>query len=136
MTRSSLILAMGAGVICGIALVLSCGNSGPHAADAADAATCNCAPAEPPIADRIVEAVATGTIPANSMHTGVGVSCPFSSPQPVVLSGSCVAGQPSGRYLTLETSEFYGVGGDCIWTNTSNADITVTVKVRCLMPLK
>jgi hypothetical protein len=114
----------------------SFGNSGPHAADAADAATCNCPAAEPPIADRIVEAVAKGTIPANSMHNGVGAACPSSALTPVVINGSCVAGSPIGRYLALETSESGPNDWDCIWTNTSNADITVTVKVHCLMPPK
>lgn len=120
-----------AGMVAGVALVLSCSDDSPSHADAA---TCDCPAAEPPIATRIVIRSGTDTIAANA-RGGQGVACPQGA---VLLTGSCTTETLNPlRDVTLEQSGFHEVAGDgwnCMFKNNEATPVTIKVSVRCLMP--
>jgi hypothetical protein len=92
------------GAFFGFALLLSCDDDSPSDADAA---SCNCPPAEAPLLGRTQEfEVSTTLPPANMAPTfgkeGGSVDCP--------------------------------AGSGCRWKNLSNAPVPVRSIARCLMP--
>lgn len=130
MHLSSKLVILIAGMLAGIVFVLSCGDDSPGHADAA---TCDCPAAEPPIADRIMIANNTRVIAANS-RGGEGAACPAGA---VMLSGSCTTETINPlRDVTLEQSGFYTNenGWQCLFKNNENTPVTIKVSVRCLVP--
>jgi hypothetical protein len=137
--RSVLLLMTGA--TSGVAFVLSCGDnlSLKASADAAidapkalDAPTCDCPPAEPPLAGRFVVVSNTRTIAANAF-SGQSASCPEGSQ---VISGSCTQDllNPIPN-LTLRSSGFFeGFERDwfCEFRNNEPFPVTIRVSVICL----
>lgn len=125
---SSVILLL-SGMLAGIVLVISCGDDSPKA----DAATCDCAAAEPPIAGRLMRFSNTRTIGPNSV-SAEGAGCPQGG---LLISGSCTNDTSSGPDLTLQQSGFYdnvGQGWNCVFKNNSAAPVTIKVTAICLMP--
>lgn len=118
------------GVIVGVSFVLSCGDD---SSVRADADSCNCPAAEPPIPARIVNASNTQDIAANA-RGGQGVGCPAGAK---LLTGSCTTATLNPlRDVTLEQSGFYEdteEGWHCRFKNNENAPVTVKVTIRCLM---
>jgi hypothetical protein len=124
-------LIFGTGIFTGILFVLSCSDSSPRHADAADAA-CNCPAAEPPITSaRIVQIEASFTIPANTSQSPHSVICPQNG---IAVSGGCAANAGQLPKILLEQSIPGDTGWACSWSNTTNADIPVRAIVRCLVP--
>jgi hypothetical protein len=114
----------------GVALMLSCsdGSSG-----AVDAAICDCAGAEPPIAGRVVIVNQTQSIAANSVGSQ-DTGCPAGAQ---LLSGSCTTANVNpGRDVTLQQSGFYGEeqGWRCVFRNNEATPVTIKVSLICLMP--
>lgn len=119
-----------AGLFAGVALVVSCSADSPSNADAD---TCNCPAAEPPIIGRITVVDAFQTIAANSTG-GQGVECPERS---VLLSGSCTTDTVNPlRDVTLSQSGFYDAGREwnCEFKNNEATPVRIKVSVRCLAP--
>ena len=131
-----------AGIIAGIIFVVSCGDDSRAKADAAvdapklDApATCDCPPAELPLAGRIVVVDSTTTIPGNGTGASEAV-CPAGAQ---VISGSCTTATLNPfRDVTLQQSGFYvttGLGSwTCFFRNNEATPVTIKVSVICLKP--
>jgi hypothetical protein len=132
MRVTSSLVSLVAGMVAGTILTLSCGDDSPGKVDAA---TCDCAAAEPPIAGRIMVVDQTQVIAANS-RGGQGAECPQGA---LRLSGSCTTAQVNpGRDVTLEQSGFYQasdqVTWNCLFKNNEAAPVTIKVSVTCLLP--
>jgi hypothetical protein len=120
---------LAAGMAAGAMLVISCSDDSPGSADAA---TCDCAPAEPPIAGRIHIVTNTQIAPPNQ----VGLQsnrCPDGS---VLLGGGCGTedGQPADIVLSQSRPSTSGDGWACYFQNQSATPITIKVEARCLVP--
>lgn len=124
---SSIVSAL-LGLLAGVVLMLSCSDS----PGTADAATCDCPTAEPPIPGRIKRFSLTGVIaPGDNGPASVG--CPEGG---LILSGMCTNDPPTaGADLTLQQSgSDTGQGWNCWFKNNSGAPLTVKVTAICLMP--
>lgn len=127
--RNSLAL-LGAGLVAGAAFVIACSDDSPTDADAA---VCDCDPAEPPLAGRIMrverrEAQTTGA-------PLLAAICPAGS---TLLGGGCFAEGPNAGDLRLVMSGFPS-GGDplrygCDWRNQPGLEVTVVAFATCLIP--
>ncbi len=131
MRRSSSVISLLAGVLIGIASMLSCGDDSPGNADAA---SCECPAAEPPIAGRIIVVDQTQVIAANSDGVG-GAGCP---PGAHILTGSCTVDTFTGRDVILRQSGFYGLvpptDWNCSFRNNEAVPVTIKASAVCLMP--
>jgi hypothetical protein len=119
-----------AGMLAGIVLVLSCGDDSPSKADAA---TCDCPAAEPPIAGRLVRVSNTQIVNPNS-NAFASTACPRDG---LLISGSCTNDTSSGPDVTLQQSGVYTdneQGWDCFFKNNSASPVTVKATAICLMP--
>lgn len=120
---------LAAGMAAGAMLVISCSDDSPGSADAA---TCDCAPAEPPIAGRVQVITNTQTAPPN--QSGIqSTRCPEGS---VLLGGGCgtIDGQPADIVLRQSRPSTSGDGWTCDIQNQSATPITIKVEARCLVP--
>jgi hypothetical protein len=126
---SSVVLLL-AGMLAGIVLVLSCSDDSPGNADAA---TCDCPAAEPPVAGRLVRDSNTLIINPNT-NGAQGAACPQGG---LLISGMCT-NEPvtSGADLTLQQSGTAGngQGWTCWFKNNSAAPVTIRATAICLMP--
>lgn len=123
------VLTLFAGIVAGVALVLSCGDDSHAHADAA----CTCPAAEPPVAGRIMVASNTFTIAANAQSSN-DVACPDGAE---LLSGSCTTATLNPAHdITVQQSGFYGdeKGWSCAFKNNEAAPVMVKVSARCLVP--
>ncbi len=126
---SSVVLLL-AGMLAGIVLVLSCGDDSPGNADAA---TCDCPTAEPPIAGRLVRVSSTEVINPGT-NNSASEGCPEGG---LLISGMCThETASSGPDLTLQQS---GVDDNlqhwnCWFKNNSASPVTIKVTAICLMP--
>lgn len=130
MRTSSNVVFLIAGVIAGVAFVLSCSDDSPNHADAA---TCDCPAAEAPIAGRIMVVSNTRVIAANA-RGGEGIGCPAGA---ALLTGSCTTQSVNPlRDVTLEQSGFYENedGWACFFKNNEATPVTIKVSARCLVP--
>jgi hypothetical protein len=142
-TARSFFLLM-TGAASSVAFVFSCGDnlslkaSADAAVDASkipDAApTCDCPPAERPLAGRFLTISWTWNIAANSFG-GNSAGCPEGSQ---LISGSCTQDLPGEyKHLTLEQSGFYEAYPfvwSCWFRNNEPSDVKVRVSVICLTP--
>ena len=116
-----------AGAVGALALVVACSDDSPGNADAA---VCDCDPAEPPLANRIVrlEDRRTQTTPA----VYAGVSCPDGS---VLLGGGCHGEGPTALSLVDSGSSEGGpLAWACDWRNQPAVEVTVVAWATCLLP--
>jgi hypothetical protein len=120
------------GIALGITLVLSCGDDSPTPADAA---VCDCAPAEAPIASRIVQVVNTETLsPRSDPFMGRGGESVLCPPGALLLNGGCTATVGQVPDIVIEQSKPNGQSWSCAWRNNSNEPVEVRVIANCLMP--
>lgn len=118
------------GMLAGIVLMISCDDDSPGTADAA---TCDCAAAEPPIPGRIKRFSNTGVIAPGEV-SAESTGCPEGS---LILSGMCTNDPvTTGADLTLQQSGSSDAGQNwiCWFKNNSGAPLTVKVTAICLMP--
>jgi hypothetical protein len=133
MNNSSKISYLVAGVLIGVIMMLSCGDDSPTSADAA---TCDCPSAEPPLTGRVVEVMNTITLPpvTDPLDNGrgsEGVNCPTDA---IVITGGCTAEVGQVPDIVLQQSFPEGRGWNCSWKNLSNQPVVVRVIARCLQP--
>lgn len=137
---SSFVLLV-AGMLAGVAFVVSCGDDAPGRADAAavdapavDATPmCDCPAAEPPLTDRFVVVTNTQVIPANDRGVQ-SASCPSGSQ---IMSGSCTTAAINPvRDVTLQQSGFYDVTREwvCFFRNNEATPVTIKASAICLLP--
>ena len=130
MRVNSSLVSLIAGMFAGVLLVLSCGDDSPGNADAA---TCDCPAAEPPLAGRIMIIDQTRTIDAGSRGLAA-TACPQGA---LRLEGSCTTATINpNRNVTLEQSGFYGglTEWNCEFKNNEATPVTIKASVVCLMP--
>ena len=120
------------GLCAGIAVMLSCSDDAPSSADAA---TCDCDPAEPPLAGRTMIVASTTTSIAMGNFATVSASCPNGA---MLLSGSCTG--PNGALpatMQLALAGFTPAGSEgwlCTWTNNGTEAVEVVALAKCLLP--
>jgi hypothetical protein len=136
MKASQFILVFCMGIAVGVVFLFSCGDNGPAPVHAADAGTCDCPAAEPPLAGRILNSQMQFTLLPNSPQQRHGLGCPGGPVSGTVISGGCTAMLGTNIDVILEESYPDDQGWNCIWNNTSNTEVTVKVVVRCLMPVQ
>ena len=117
------------GMVAGIMLVISCSDDSPGNADAA---TCDCPAAEPPLDGRLQVVKATAEVPANS-NGGQGAQCPVGSQY---LGGGCGAinGQLPDIVLRQSAPSTSGRGWYCEFRNNEPTPVTIEASVFCLVP--
>ena len=128
MTLCKTIALLTSGGIIGMALVISCSD---HSPERADAATCDCPAAEPPLAARLVRPSSTQTLAANQVLPA-GVNCPQGS---LLISGSCTTADINPtRSVTLEQAGVYDNenGWTCFFKNNEATPVTVKATAICL----
>ncbi len=120
-----------AGALAGVTLVVACSDDSPGDADAA---VCDCDPAEPPIAGRVMSVTGMTTIAAGSDASAAG-QCPAGA---ILLGGGCRLGLGVTDSLvhisiaapsTAIPNSFY-----CEWRNNSAQNHTGTAEAICLVP--
>jgi hypothetical protein len=121
------------GAMFSLLLILSCSDDSP---DRADAASCECPLAEPPLAGRAIEVQREVTLPAANIppKNGQGVEtvdCPRGS---FLLSGGCAASVGAVPDTVIEASWPSSDSWVCVWKNNSNEPVPVRAIARCLMP--
>ncbi len=120
------------GAFAGIAIMLSCSDDAPSSADAA---VCDCDPAEPPLAGRIMTVSSATTSIAMGDFAAVSASCPSDA---LLLSGSCTG--PTGALpatMQLARAGFTPAGAEawlCTWTNNGTEAVEVVALAKCLLP--
>ena len=118
-----------AGIVGATTLIVSCSDDSSDA----DAAVCDCAPAEPPLTGRItrVEDRLTAT-QTGFVRTAI---CPANS---TLLGGGCYSEGPSSTGVRLIMAG-EPQGGDplrygCDWDNPPGLEVTVVAWAKCLIP--
>lgn len=125
------ISTLSSGIVVGALLIIACSDDSPSDADAA---TCDCPAAEPPLAGRIVSVRGTGG-PINAGGIGgASVNCP---PGATILGGSCEVTTDDANVL-LSSSNFARTGSHqfiCKWS-ALNATVANTgiAEAICLVP--
>ena len=125
--KTVIIALTGAALAC--ALILSCGNDSPGDADAA---TCDCPAAEPPLAGRIVRVTETVALAAQDT-AGVNVDCAANA---TLVGGSCGLQTVDDRIMVTYASPDLG-GAEtwaCSWNNPTTTANTGVATAICLMP--
>lgn len=122
-----------AGAVCATGLILACSDDSPHEADAA---TCDCPAAEPPLGGRITTVRGNDATLAQSSPGQASATCPAGS---TLLSGSCHlaedgGGATSARLLDGGPSAVEPNIWGCNWRNGPEFTATVHAEVRCLLP--
>lgn len=122
-----------AGAAAATGLVLACSDDSPRPADAA---TCDCPAAEPPIAGRVTHVRGLDdTLPANSVVNAIA-TCPADS---TLVGGWCdfvnVPGTPPQLAL-VKAGATPAIAGawQCTWQNYNGGSATVHAEAVCLMP--
>lgn len=129
MKRMSWFVTLVTGVVAGIGIIVACSDDSPGDADAA---SCNCPAAEPPLAGRIVRGRGTGPIDPN----GEGFASAGCQLGATLLSGSCRL-MNGNRSISLTEAGFVNGGGQgyqCQWSSSSPVANTGIAEVICLMP--
>lgn len=116
-----------AGALCAALLVVACSDDSPGDADAA---ACDCDPAEPPLAGRIIKVEDRRTHSTPGVFAGV--VCPDGS---TLLGGGC---QHEGAgTLTLVSAGAREGGSEvfvCDWRQAGTEQVTVVAWATCLNP--
>ncbi len=129
MNHASSLITLLCGAILGAVVILACSDDSPGNADAA---TCECPAAEPPLAGRIVRARLTTVIdPGGNGVQSVG--CPGTS---TLLGGSCRLMNMDPRIVLISAGleSDNGQGYRCQWKSSSPVADTGIVDAICLMP--
>jgi hypothetical protein len=129
------VLALLVGLVCGVVLVMSCGDqTSPARVDAAPQ-QCDCPAAEPPLAGRIVRVTSDRSIPAMELNAVVAI-CESGT---ILISGGCFARSTDPKYVLH--SAYPGPDGAtdprawiCEFYNGTAAPVTSTAYATCLKP--
>lgn len=119
-------------VLCGavgaLVLVVACSDDSPGNVDAA---ACECDPAEPPLAGRIVRLEDRRT--STTIGVFASVSCPAGA---MLLGGGCYGEGPAStlRLLDSGSAEAGPLGWACDWLNQPTEEVTVVAWATCLLP--
>lgn len=133
MKMTTSILLILTGIVAGVTFVVSCSDDSPGTADAA---TCDCPAAEPPLAGRIVVVEATRTLAASEVASLQAV-CPTGAQ---LLSGSCThaaTAPQSDPDIRLKESGFYPNSPNfwsCTYQNSATQTREFRVQAICLKP--
>ena len=130
MKLASWIVALLTGGIISATLIVACSDDSPPGADAA---VCDCDPAEPPLAGRIVRTTDMAVVPAGT-RAGASGACPSGA---TLLGGGCGQDGTEDPDLALIKAEPAASGSerfDCVWNNTDSIAITGTATAICLIP--
>jgi len=127
------ILIFVAGATCAAGLIIACSDDSPHDADAA---TCDCPAAEPPLAGRIATTRGTDATLEVSGGGGALATCPAGS---TLISGSCHliedgGGSPSASLVNSGPDDINPSIWVCNWHNGPGFTATIHAEVRCLIP--
>lgn len=118
------------GAVGATAMIVACSDDSPRDADAA---TCDCPAAEPPLAGRVMQVRGTDAdLQANG--TGVGVAtCPANS---ILISGWCELTNSSAQAALVNSGPFPSQPQTwtCEWRNYNAGIGTVHAVAFCLMP--
>ncbi len=129
MKRVSWLLALLTGVVLGMGIIVACSDDSPGGADAA---TCDCAAAEPPLAGRIVRGRGTGPIDPD-VGGVASAGCPLGA---TLLGGGCRL--MNGNRNIFLTEGGIGNGGvegyQCDWRSMSPIADTGIAESICLVP--
>jgi hypothetical protein len=122
------------GVLAGLCLVIACGDDGGapiDAADAADAAACDCPAAEPPLPGRFEVRERPVVIEPNAT-TFTGEGCELGE---LLVGGGCVVPDfPTELALVASGVNMGGTGWQCTWHSTSPVAIDGLAQAFCLVP--
>jgi hypothetical protein len=136
-TKRTLPIAMSfvLGTAFGIASIVSCSDKATHS-DAADAASCNCPAAEPPLTGRFITVKAVASIdPASTGHIGaVGVGCPTGTQ---LISGGCTGVGVSVPDVVVQVTGFdpdNPKAWSCVFKNNQATNADVQASAICLKP--
>lgn len=125
-SRTLLTLLAGAGFA--TATILACSDDSPSDADAA---TCDCPDAEPPLSGRIITRTVQEEI-APDGSAGPAANCPTGA---VLLGGGCRLSTPNGSIPLIEAGPTTnGIAYQCVWESSSPMANTGTAHAICLMP--
>jgi hypothetical protein len=129
------LLGASCGAVFAVVTILACGDDSPTPADA-DAGSCECPAAEPPLAGRIVRVKGTpAQIRANEFSLA-STGCPEGG---IALGGSCTLSETSGIEQVRLIQGGHAVEESpnawvCTWFNGSTAPVTGVAAVNCLVP--
>ena len=121
-----------AGLSAGVISVVACSDDSPGHADAA---TCDCPAAEPPLAGRIQRFTDTATLPANG-DDQVNAACPDGA---LIIGGGCATTPESTvRNVILQFSHQDDTGRVwvCRFHNNLATPVDIRASVYCLVPAK
>ncbi len=120
------------GALFATTLILACG--GDDSPGDADAAVCDCDPAEPPIAGRVMSVTATTSIAPGS-DSGQVAQCPAGA---ILLGGGCRLGLgvwDSQVHISIAAPSTASPNSfHCVWRNNSAQNHTGTAEAICLVP--
>lgn len=124
-----------ASALSGALLVIACSDDSPTPADA-DAGSCNCPAAEPPITMARLHRVDGGAVTAGLSATVVaGIACPAGE---LAIGGSCyIDSDETVREVSLAEAGLSsgGTGWECAYTNRSTVGTAmVRAQALCLRP--
>lgn len=137
------IVYLAIGAVCSTAIIVACSDDSPpriDAADAADAAVCDCPPAEAPITPARMVRVDSIVTAAANMGTSAIALCPAGS---LVMAGSCYIDQDNtARELSLlqsgiqpKDATMQPLSWQCTFDNKSTTQTaTVRAQALCLIP--
>ena len=115
------------GAVGGAGFIIACSDDSPGNADAG---TCECAAAEPPLNGRIVRVRDQVSIAPNEFATA-GPACAQGG---TVLGGSCRLMSSDPNVLLSEAGIAFDTAYTCRWKSTSAQPATGIGEVVCLMP--
>lgn len=125
------------GMAIGISAMLSCSDESPSRADAA---TCDCPIAEPPVSSRISEVIESRMLPPSTESGGRGGLAALCPERSILITGGCTAGTGQVPDVVIEQNSpiprELGSSGNawgCSWRNNTNQAVQVRVIARCLM---
>lgn len=130
MSLRTWIVAMSTGAIASAVTVIACSDDSPGDADAA---TCDCPAAEPPLAGRIMSRTDQDAIAV----MGAAASRAVCNSGEVILGGGCRLMSADGR-ITLSEGGIVRQGGldsfECVFISTSPVANTSIAEAVCLAP--
>ncbi len=122
-----------AGIAGATTFVIACSDDSPGDADAA---VCDCDPAEPPLAGRIVRV--ENRMTGSTLGLSVGATCADGA---ILLGGGCFAEGNNSRDPRLIWSGGTTIPADplvfsCVWDNPQMNSVTVVAWATCLNPVQ